>query len=125
MEKRQLSEHMHPAAFAPTQKVLASVVAAIQQLETVRAGLSNSNSTRAEEIAQAKMQVEQAQTQVTEQTKELKVRQAFEAMRSVLAQAILLYFLQKGVYVLSSKLGARGATGATAKFQQCAVLHMV
>ncbi|KAJ1787520.1 hypothetical protein LPJ67_003177, partial [Coemansia sp. RSA 1938] len=50
---------------------------------------------------------------------------AFEAMRSVLAQAILLYFLQKGVYVHSSKLGARGATGATAKFQQCAVLHMV
>ncbi|KAJ2204025.1 hypothetical protein IW145_003698, partial [Coemansia sp. RSA 521] len=53
------------------QKALASVDAAIQQLKTVRAGLSNSNSTRAEEIAQAKMQVEQAQTQVTEQTKEL------------------------------------------------------
>ncbi|KAJ2181065.1 hypothetical protein EV181_005336 [Coemansia sp. RSA 532] len=101
---------------ASTQKALASIDAAIMQLETARAGLSGN--TRTDDISRAKAQVERAQSLVSEQTKELYTNvakygkhvekvfkldlgvvaesQAFEDKRSVLAQAILLHFLREG-----------------------------
>ncbi|KAJ2443190.1 hypothetical protein IWW46_002643, partial [Coemansia sp. RSA 2440] len=101
---------------ASTQKALASIDAAIMQLETARAGLSGN--TRTDDISRAKAQVERAQLLVSEQTKELYTNvakygkhvekvfkldlgvvaesQAFEDKRSVLAQAILLHFLREG-----------------------------
>ncbi|KAJ2546746.1 hypothetical protein IWW35_004899 [Coemansia sp. RSA 1878] len=101
---------------ASTQKALASIDAAIMQLETARAGLSGN--TRTDDISRAKAQVERAQSLVSEQKKELYTNvakygkhvekvfkldlgvvaesQAFEDKRSVLAQAILLHFLREG-----------------------------